>query len=238
MDQQTFITKRNTWLEEVAIECHQLATNEEMKCDLDFYVFQTSCNIYNPNLLIIGINPGGSKSYKSKLKELGESQRSANSLGYNLSGLEEDINSLTTKPSWEKKGKGADKMRNAFSRVFTQENQLHETLEKAVMMNLVYFNTTKANDLKDIHPHIKKYCIKKTLEFIEILNPKNILFLGAEKDLKKYEITDFNILGNNIKSARFNERLVYIIPHYGYHGAWSYDKGGKMGQSLRSLLIK
>lgn len=229
MDQQTFITKRNNWLEEVAIKCHEFT--EEY--DFDFYVFQTPCNEYNPDLLIIGINPGGNESYSKKMKEKGIDKRAASDLGY-------DVNTLTTKPKSEieNREKGGDKMRDAFRRVFTPENKLQEKLEKAVMMNLVYFNTTKANDLKDAPAHIKTYCIDKTLKFIEILNPKNILFLGAEPNLKQYGISDFKIIGNNIKTANFNNRLVFIIPHYGYYGAWSKEKGGKMGQTLSSLLAK
>ena len=54
MSQENFITQRDNWLEEVSNQCHEFA----LMCNLDFYVFQTPCNIYNPELLIIGINPG------------------------------------------------------------------------------------------------------------------------------------------------------------------------------------
>ena len=58
MNQETFIQKRNHWLEEVCNQCHKYA----LIFDLDFLVFQTPCNNYNPELLIIGINRGRRKS--------------------------------------------------------------------------------------------------------------------------------------------------------------------------------
>ncbi|MDR1582700.1 MAG: hypothetical protein LBS55_05490, partial [Prevotellaceae bacterium] len=64
MKQSEFIEKRNKWLSEVSDTCHEFA----LKIDLDFYVFQTPCDVYNPKLLLIGINPGGYKSYKQALE--------------------------------------------------------------------------------------------------------------------------------------------------------------------------
>lgn len=238
MDQQTFIKERNKWLKEVAEKCHQLALNPEMKCDFDFYVFQSSCNYYNPNLLIIGINPGGDKRYTSLLEELklkGEDKRSAFSLGYNLSGLEENINTLVTKPSWEieKQEKGGDKMRASFSRVFINGTPMRKMLEEAVAMNRYYFNTNGTSELEKIRDPARAFCINKTLDFIDILNPANILFYGGEPDLKRRYNIEFNSIGNNVKKGILKGRLIYIIPHYASHGnAWSKDNGEKMGETL------
>lgn len=225
MSQENFIKKRDKWLEEVSNQCHEFA----LICNLDFYVFQTPCNIYNPVLLIIGINPGGGKTYTDMLKCKGYDKRSSTDLG-------SDVNTLTTKPLWEKE-KGNDKMRSNFSKVFTAENKLNTTLENAVMMNMLYFNTPHDMDIKGIDSKIIDYCLSKTLEFIEILNPQDILFLTSKNsNLKRCGVKDIVVIENNVKKGQLNNRIVYSIPHYGYYGAYSDKKSILMGNTLSELL--
>ena len=225
MDQENFILSRNKWLEEVSNQCHEFA----LKCDLDFYVFQTPCNIYNPKLLIIGINPGGSKTYTEMLKCKDYDKRPATDLG-------PDINTLIAKPDWETET-GNDKMRTNFSKVFTEENKLRSSLESAVMMNMFYFNTPKETDINLIDIEIIDYCLNKTLEFIDILNPQNILFLTSkEASLKKCKIKNIVRIGNNVTKAELNNRIVFAIPHYGYYGAYSNGKSYTMGKTLSENL--
>lgn len=225
MNQETFIQKRDQWLEEVSNQCHEFA----LECDLDFYVFQTPCNNYNPELLIIGINPGGDSRYSKILREKGYTKRPASDLGY-------DVNTLTTKPEWEKGKNGSDVMRDRLGRVFNKENQLKETLENAVMMNLYYFNTQKQVDLREVSKEAKDFCVNKTIEFIEILNPKNILFLTSDKNnLRPCKVTELKYQGNNIKKGILNKYPVFTIPHYSYFGAYSKVKAAAMGKTLREL---
>jgi len=227
MNQIEFILKRNQWLEDVSNQCHEYA----LKCDLDFYVFQTPVDLYNPDLLIIGINPGGGKPYSELLIQKGYSKRSATDLAY-------DVNTLTTKPQWEIEGKlkGNDVMRSSFSRVFTKENSLEKVLQNTVMMNMFYFNTPKEKDLSAIPQEMQDYCLRKTIEFIEILNPKNILFLTSdESKLKHSGIKEIKYLENNVKQGLLLNRTATVIPHYSYFGAYSKEKGALMGMTLRKL---
>lgn len=226
-DQQTkFIEQRDKWLEEVSKQFHEVA----LKLDTDYYVFQTDCSVYNPDLLIIGINPGGSGSYIKKLEEFkkeGHDRRPASSLKYNM-------NTLTTKPDWEKVNKepGADKLRSCFTRVFNDQTGLKQTLEQAVMMNMFYFNTVKAVDLEKFSIEARKQCLDKTLEFIEILNPKNILFLTSDKNLLSEVKVQKTYLENNVSIGMLGTRTVYIVPHYTYYGAYSTEKAELMGKTL------
>ena len=231
MNQETFIQKRDQWLEEVSNQCHEFA----LECDLDFYIFQTPCNNYSPDLLIIGINPGGDGHYSDILREKGYNKRSASDLAY-------DINTLTTKPEWEKgkdgkkDDKGSDVMRDRLSRVFNNENQLKGTLENAVMMNMYYFNTKKQVDLREVSNEAKDFCLKKTLEFIDILSPKNILFLTSdEKNLRPCNVTELKYIDNNVKMGKLNKYPVFTIPHHGYYGAYSKVKAAAMGKTLSEL---
>jgi len=228
MTQTDYIIKRNKWLEEVSYDCHNFA----LQNDLDFYAFQTPIETYNPDLLIIGINPGGGRSYSSILKEKGIPKRSASDLAF-------DVNTLTTKPQWEidDKMKGNDVMRNKFAKLFSAENGFNNILDNSVMMNMVYFNTPKEADLNSVNSKAKAYCISKTIEFIDVLNPKHVLFITSDdNNLKKCSVTDVTRIGNNITEGLLNGRKVYTIPHYGNYGAYSNIKIESMGKALSTLL--
>lgn len=223
-----FELKKEKWLKEVANQCHEFA----LKIDLDFYIFQTPV-MYNPDLLIIGINPGGEKSYSEILKEKGYNKRPYSDLGY-------DENTLVKKPEWEIKAKlkGSDTLRDRLKRVFNENNNLN-ILENSMMMNMFYFNTTKEKDILNINSEIKTYCINKTKELIEIINPKNILFLtSSEINLRGCSVENITVLGDNIKSGKLGKRTVYSIPHYGSYAAYSFEKSEKTGKSLSKLLKK
>jgi hypothetical protein len=224
MNQTEFLKKRNKWLNEVSDECHEFA----LKIDLDFYVFQTPCDRYNPKLLIIGINPGGSKSYKKALEEKGYDKRPASDLYYKE-------NTLVEKPEWET-GKGSDVMRASLKRVFNGDNNL-DILKDTVMMNMFYFNTDQAKDIAGVKAEIRQYCIDKTLEFIDILDPQNILFLTSDYgNLGNCSVKNIVVKENFIKQGILGKHTVYAIPHYASRlGAYSYENSAKMGKSLSKI---
>jgi hypothetical protein len=232
MNQDDFLLKRNKWLEEVVEKCHEFA----LKLDIDFYVFQTPCDIYNPDLLIIGINPGGGKGYKKMLENEQLEKRPIESLLYS-------VNTLTTKPYWEieRNEKGADFMRSRMNSVFTKENGLNKTLEKAVMMNMCYFNTEDESLLnKTISKEVQDFCADKTLEFIEILNPKNILIISSSiKNIRKLKVRgEITQIGRFLKSGFINDRLLFAIPHYAARtSAYSKTEGTNLGVELKSQFI-
>jgi hypothetical protein len=87
-NEQKFDEEINLLLNEVSDTCHEFAH----EIDRDFYVFQTPI-IYNPDLLIIGINPEEVNLTLKPIKKNYE-KRPANDLYYT-------DNTLTTKPEWE-----------------------------------------------------------------------------------------------------------------------------------------
>jgi hypothetical protein len=197
MEQSQFLERKEKLLNEVSDECHGFA----LKVDLDFYVFQTPCDRYNPKLLLIGINPGGSKPYRQALEGKGYDKRPASDLG-------NDIMSSTDKES-------AD-MRNFLKRVFSKDNDF-DILNDTVIMNMLYFNTDREKNIAGIESEIRKYCINKTLEFIEILNPQNILFFTSNyKNLSSYGVKNITVKEAFVKQGILGNRTVYAIPHYKY----------------------
>jgi hypothetical protein len=104
------------------------------------------------------------------------------------------------------------------------------------MMNMFYFNTGEAKDIAGIAVEIRKYCIDKTLEFIDILNPQNILFLTSDEgNLSSCGVKDIVVKENSIKQGTLGKHTVYAIPHYGYYSAYSYENSAKMGKSLSGI---
>lgn len=225
-----FLEKREKWLKEVAEVCHEYA----LEIDKNFYVFQTNSDRFRAEILFIGINPGGNESYSDALlnikKYKNEDRRLWTNLGY-------DCNTLVEKPQWEieEKFKGNDVMRNRLKIMFHNEH-LHSKLKDSVFMNMFYFNTKKANDIKDLPLKMRNYCETKTLDFIKIIEPKNIIFFGSETNLKKVGLKNFKYLGDNIKTANLNDLNVFVIPHYGYYSAYSYENGERTGNKLSVLL--
>ncbi|HUH18042.1 hypothetical protein [Albibacterium sp.] len=80
------------WKNDVADTCDNLAKNSSYDLDLDFYVFQSSVR-FNPPLLIIGANPGGSTSYSLANKTNNRSRRTGLDLGY-------EENQFLNNPAW------------------------------------------------------------------------------------------------------------------------------------------
>jgi hypothetical protein len=229
MKQSQFLEKKEKWLSEVSDECHEFAK----KIDLDFYVFQTPCDEYNPKLLLIGINPHGHKSYQEALKGLEElegkkyDKKPAKNLYYKE-------NTIDKKPKWEieKNLKGSDVMRNNLHRVFHNLDILKDT----VMMNMFYFNVDKSEDIYKFDAKIRKYCFNKTVEFIDIINPQNVLFLTSDpKFLRSFGVKNITGKENFIKQGILGERTVYAIPNYGYYSAYSYENSAKMGKLLSEI---
>lgn len=79
------------------------------------------------------------------------------------------------------------------------------------MMNMIYLNTETGNDLKEIFVRARTYLLKKTIEFIDILNPINVVLLTSSKSiLSLFTVTNLEVLGSNIKKE--SSKIVMYIP--------------------------
>ena len=215
MNQAEFIQKRDQWLEKASNLCHEIAIKDDNYPD--FYVFQSEVN-YNPDLLIIGANPHGDAKYSTKMKEKGIERRTKDNLCYGE-------NMYIANPDWN--------IAKPILKMFEQP-RLFEILKNSVIMNAIYFNTNKVDDLNK-YAHGKdmiELCQNLTNEFVyKILKPKNILFLGddAPKWMKiKYNNTENTILRNELTYSLIQKVIVNEIPHYKIHHTsmnFSFNKG-------------
>lgn len=231
--EKEFEKKLQSWLQEVATTCDKYAK----EIDLDFYPFQSPLPKSNAELLIVGINPGGSKSYKEMLqeksKDYGEviEARTSDMLAY-------EENMYAVKPQWEidNKLKGNNVMRTKLRRVFVTE-PLPNILKDSTVINMYYFNTQDIEVLGNISNIIKEYCINKTVEFIEISNPKRILFFTTSNYLlSKCGVKNIKPIGHYVKVGILNGKKVLAIPNPGYYKAYSYVNGELMGKTIEKYI--
>ena len=105
---------------------------------------------------------------------------------------------------------------------------------------MYYLNTTSEKDLNGISNEAKQYCLNKTIEFIEILNPKNILFLTSnEWNLHASNVINVTKFGNFVKTGHLNNRKVYAIPHYASRlGAYSTTNANTIAKTLKNIFVQ
>ncbi|MEI8274014.1 MAG: hypothetical protein WCG08_15475 [Paludibacter sp.] len=218
-----FEKKLQAWLEDVAITCDKYAR----EIDRDFYPFQS--NVFeNPELLIIGANPGNEEDYKSFI-EKNKRGRLASELSNCGENGENAYIAYKDDPKW--------KINKPILKMF-ETPKMRTILENAVIMNVVYFNTVKVEDLKTYNSggEIIKACVDFTYEFVyNILKPKNILLLGeaAPKWMKiSYNYKNDTILWNKSNQWLIQNKMVNQIPHYKiYHPSMNFAFNS--GENLR-----
>ena len=144
--------------------------------NLAYYPLQSEAKM-NPELLIIGLNPGSEASYKNQQEN----------------------------PNWEFKDGKMTTERLLKGNPFIAEKEEWKIfrglnripfIKQAVdsnnycFMNYVYFGTSDFNKIKE-HSKAIEVCIELTKKFIEIIKPKHIIVLGLEgiESISKIEKT-------------------------------------------------
>jgi len=233
METKEFSDKKEKWLKEVADGCHDIAMKDPSYPD--FYVFQ-SLIFEKPDLLILGANPAGDKTYKqaladkSKEKGVDFSRRTKDDL---INGE----NQYLANPDW------------AISKpVLAMFDEM--ILRKSVVMNSVYFNTPDISGLSKFQADKKKmidFSIYKTKEFIyEICKPKTVLFIGMNSP--KWMGINFNHKEDTVLRSDdgflIQEKKIQGIPHFLVHHTsrnYKFNTGTNLSlkrEFFRSYLAK
>lgn len=200
------------WGKKVCKECR--AFIDEGKTDQDFYVFQTELPKESPELLLVGINPGGSKPYKERGKE------------------RETIDDLTQGSNIYRCKKDNQWQSNALERVSSLWEYIKD--DRVTGINACYFNTRKDSDLSK---EIWDFCAPLTQELIEILKPKRIIFLSIDEyHLRQVGVKQIKSIGAYVKEGIWQERKIYAIPNHGFYRAYSYDNTKKMSDILEAYI--
>nr|WP_315135997.1 uracil-DNA glycosylase family protein [uncultured Capnocytophaga sp.] len=163
-------------LEQWAAEVIEKITPIAEQIDLAYYPLQTEAKM-NPELLIIGLNPGSEGKYnEQKTKDKWEFKDGKMTTERLLKGNP----FIDEKEEWK---------------IFRGLNRI-PFIKQAVdsnnycFMNYVYFGTSDFEKIKK-HPEAMQICKELTKKFIEIINPKHIIVLGLEgmESISKIEKT-------------------------------------------------
>lgn len=205
------------WAQEVVDYCNPVAKT----LNLDFYCFQSFFpTASGVELMVIGINPGGSGGYRGD--RLPESLAQGNNIYDVRPGRVHPDNRVMTQK---------------LARVFTTP-PLQEALAEALVMNIYYFNTQNVDKLdRSLSAEVKGFCEQKTRELIDLVRPRHILFLcTSDRELATLGVRQIKSLGNYMKSGDLNGCSVLMLPNPGYYRAYSYANGAVMGQKIENYL--
>ncbi len=205
----------------------------QKETDLNYYVFQTSIR-YNPDLMIIGINPGGEfSSEKNLVNKMAEQGKFKNMY----------IDWMYT----ETPNKTDNEWFNTLCSIFDYPNNpaMKRVLENAVGTNCFYINTGSVQSLNKQYDTKNLYLQSRSLvnKLIDIIQPKKILTLGEipfkcikGSKQKPVPVND----KNNIKSAFHGNIPVYNIPNPSRIHKNTYYAGEKLidfQKGLAKLLV-
>jgi hypothetical protein len=224
-----FEQKLHEWAVKAATQCHEIATSNDpnVKVDKFFYAFQTS-PVENPDLLIIGLNPGEAPNedwtYSDMIKKSGRTLDEDIKMMEKGNIVSLNCRTIPQAEQWENITFGVG---NNLRKVF-HTSELKAILYESSYMNSIYFNSGNFRELlsKPGGNGAIRACAMLTKEVVlDVIKPKQVLCLGT---------TDcFNIVGNAIgngsndykvfaKNKRgtrllvkktFSNIPVYAIPH-------------------------
>lgn len=206
------------WGRQVCQECRELIKSG--KTDKDFYVFQTAIPEKQPELLLVGINPGGGKAYEEQVSEHrgGKDRDTIEDLaqGYNIYRDRENNRYQSS----------------ALSRIASLSKLIEE--DSVTGINVCYFNT---EDVTGLNNDVISTCAARTKELIEILQPKRVIFLtSTNRLLSLVGVTKIKGIGAYVKEGEWAGRKVYALPNHGYYRAYSYKNAAKISEIIEAYL--
>ncbi len=230
-DDKTIKQKLYEWADRTADFYHNKAKSDK-NYDIIFYTQSDLTEIeQSPELLILAINPGSGGSYVEQL--------SNNELWkkWCVNGRMDGATLLKGNPTWEKRNTWRfwQNLNNIFNRGGIKD--ILQDKSRFVFSNLTLFATKKEKDL----PNILNECTPKTIELIEILQPRHILCLGDERCIKplkkegKFE-TKHLLPYNLLSFGKYNGISVYSIRHTASRPAYTIEEMNLIGKCLKYLL--
>lgn len=209
------------WAEKTVREYHEIASRKEV--NLAYYT-QSDLSLISeePELMIVGINPGSGGTYKEQCENKNWSYLYHNNKDENHL-LKGNYCREEGKPSsWENHREW--RYWNGLKRCLSQTN-LNEIIEddsKIIVTNASFFSTKKADGISDF---LLKMTIPYTLDLINITNPKHLIFLSGKNCFERLfnlSRTSENIqfeykkVCGNIYVGVLNGKLCIGIPHPAY----------------------
>ena len=189
-------------------------------------------------LMIIGINPGcGDLFSKWGLKDkISSDFLYKGNPCFEGKSDQEIIDIMSIIKDEDKKRQGWDLWHKIHSMLdFSGKRKLLETLDKFVMTNMVFFGTAEEKQIpKGID---REKCAEKTLQLIDILEPKVVLLLGKQSRQlfsKVAKITQMEELvpGYHVFYCFYNNCHIIAIYHTAYYKFYTYHNMAVIGKTI------
>lgn len=213
--------KLQAWAKETVAAYHQIASRKEVN---KAYYTQSDLSLISeePELMIVGINPGSGGTYDEQCKNENWSYLSKNPLDKNHL-LKGNYCREKGKPSsWENHRKWG--YWNGLKRCLSHTNMeaIMEDDSRIIITNASFFSTKKANEISD---SLLIKTIPFTLNLIDITAPKHLIFLSGKSCFerlhrlsKSSQLIQFEYkhVCGNIYVGKLNGKLCVGIPHPTY----------------------
>lgn len=195
------------WSNKAVASCHRLATNTELDLNLSFFAFQSIPKV-NPDLLILGINPGNEFTYSDQYNNPG--------WGLDESGMNAEIfmNGNPFSQDYENWLIWKN-LRKSFI-----GEKMNNMLTNSMYMNFIYFNSLNIESLLQKKGGFEAFnnCRDLSVELINnIIKPKYIICLGTADCFDKLPLTEKECLLKDKKRLLLKGKLsgiqVFGIPH-------------------------
>ena len=209
------------WAEDTVKVYHQIAIRDDV--NLAYYTqSDLSLLLENPELMMVGINPGSASSYTDQCKNKNWSYLYNNPLDKNHLWKGNYCKEKGKPSSWDnhKKWKYWAGLKICISQ--TTLSTVIDDDSKIIVTNASFFNTKKANEIPE---SLLLETIPYTLDLINRTIPKNIIFLSGKKcferlyhlskSSKQFQFKYKNICGN-IFVGVLNDKFCIGIPHPAY----------------------
>ena len=213
--------KLQTWAKETVAAYHQIASRKEVN---KAYYTQSDLSLISdePELMIVGINPGSGGTYNEQCKNKNWSYLSNNPLDNNHL-LKGNYCQEKGKPSsWENHRKWG--YWNGLKRCLSHTNieAIMEDDSRIIITNASFFNTPKANEISE---SLLIETFPFTLNLIDITAPRHLIFLSGKDCFERLNRLskssnliqfEYKHVCGNIYIGNLNGKLCVGIPHPTY----------------------
>ena len=197
------------WVEKVIEKC----TPNAEKFNLEYYPLQSKAKL-NPEILFIGLNPGGGYGYDCQI----------NNPDWEFDKLNSKLTAqrlLKGNPSFDKEFfAGKWKYGNGLRKIAFLKNSIDKY--DFVFTNYIYYSSTSFSEInKNELTNAIQENISQTLDLINLINPKHIIVLGTGTGIDKISKSN-KVLIQGFKKrllvqGELNGKIVYGIPHPSYN---------------------
>jgi hypothetical protein len=208
---ESFEEKLKKWAEFTVEYCNEIAENKNRT----YYVFQSEPR-YEPDVLILGLNPGGNFTFESQIEKEGWGLKQH---GKMISEILIHQNPWYFGGKEEKKEKEWNILRN-LNKTINVHSEVSGIFDNMVYMNILYFNSKDFAEFKSWFKESWKDVFENCMELsklliFDIIKPKRILCLSIDNCYRPFTRNQQSeqLLTNLLNKSEINGICIYGMTH-------------------------